>query len=206
MKSADGHDSLLFMTVLSYPIRHTVISCCCGWVGGETFACPHVQRSGSPQDLPAGLDSSVTSAHVFSQPGGSDSLLLLRALQENVMTSQDRDINKTLPACHIRSCLHLVEVNLLYYHILLSLPALIFWAVVAEDTDTHCEFIHLDSLFILRLKSGSWISLAQARGHAEKPVIMCFNAQPCKNSQGEGWGPDKTKKEWTFKTNACCPH
>ena len=34
------------------------------------FACPHVQSSGSPQDLPAGPDSTVTSAHVLSQPGG----------------------------------------------------------------------------------------------------------------------------------------
>lgn len=39
------------------------------------FACPHVQSSGSLQDLPAGLDSTVTSAHVLSQPRGKVTVL-----------------------------------------------------------------------------------------------------------------------------------
>ena len=82
--------------------------------------------------------------------------------------------------------LPLVEVNLLYNHILLSLPALIFWAVMAEDTDTHCEFTHLDILFILRLKSGSWLSLTQARGNAERPAIMCLMLYAAKTPRGEG--------------------
>lgn len=61
---------------------------------------------------------------------------------------------------------------------------------------THCAFIHLDSLFVLGLKSGSCLHLA--RGNMQKPVIICL-----KLLVGLSSGRDKGTVR---PLSACCPH
>lgn len=119
---------------------HTVVGCwmVCHLRLLDISACPFMQNSDSPQDLPAGLDSTVTCAYVLVLAcRRSDSPFLMKISRKCDDQSRQRH-KQILWACCIRSCVHLVRVNLLCMHILVSLPIVIFWAFVADDTNTHC--------------------------------------------------------------------
>lgn len=132
MNLSSSHDNISCGFML-YPII-PLCPLCLADVMAELVVChlrllnisagPNMQNSGSLQDLPAGFDSTVTSAYILgSARRCSDSPFLMRMSSKCDDWSRQRH-QQILSACHIRSCAHLVEV-ILYNHILVSLPTLI---------------------------------------------------------------------------------
>lgn len=170
-----------------------------------------MQNSGSLQDLLASLDLTVTSAYVlvFSpevewQP---IIIIIIRRMSRKCDDQSRQRHQQILSACHIRICVHLVEVNLLYNHILVSLPALIFWTFATDDTDTHCALYTLTvCLYCEMSNQASDFLWPMPKAIYGGTCNYLLNTQHWENSLLGAWMVDKTKKEWGFITNASFPH
>lgn len=140
MKSVYGHDSLdistlLLLMMIFLVVRchipsalrvHAVIGCCCDWVGGvssETLGhiCMPIHaelRQSSGFTGRSWLNCHFCLCFGFSPEVQWQSVIIIMRISRKCDDQSRPRHEGTLSACCIRSCVHLVEVNLLHNHIL----------------------------------------------------------------------------------------